>query len=62
MNACAKNDKIFRRAVSTGANDGSFIEIISGLREGEIVVTSPRDNLSDGLNVSVSLGGDSFAN
>ncbi len=56
-----ENDKIFRRAVSTGANDGSFIEVTAGLREGEIVVTSPRDNLSDGLNVSVSLGGDSLA-
>ena len=56
-----ENDKIFRRAVSTGAYDGSFIEVTEGLREGEIVVTSPHDNLSDGLNVSVSLGGDSLA-
>jgi len=57
-----ESDKIFNRTVSTGANDGSFIEITAGLREGDIVVTSPHDNLSDGLTVSVSLGGDSFAN
>lgn len=57
-----ENDKVFNRTVSTGANDGSFIEITAGLREGDIVVTSPHDNLSDGLTVSVSLGGDSFAN
>lgn len=56
-----ESDKIFNRTVSTGANDGSFIEITAGLREGDIVVTSPHDNLSDGLNVSVSLGGDSLA-
>lgn len=57
-----ESDKIFNRTVSTGANDGSFIEVTAGLREGDIVVTSPHDNLSDGLTVSVSLGGDSFAN
>lgn len=51
-----ESDKIFRRNVTTGANDGSFIEITDGLSEGEIVVTSPHDNLADGLNVSVSLG------
>ena len=49
-----ESDKIFRRNVKTGANDGSFIEIIDGLNEGDIVVTSPHDNLSDGLTVSVS--------
>ena len=57
-----ESDKIFNRTVSTGANDGSFIEVTAGLREGDIVVTSPHANLSDGLTVSVSLGGDSFAN
>ena len=50
-----QNDSIQRRHVSTGANDGSFIEITEGLREGDIVVTSPHANLSDGLSVSVSL-------
>ena len=50
-----QNDSIQRRRVSTGANDGSFIEITEGLREGDIVVTSPHANLSDGLSVSVSL-------
>lgn len=51
-----QSDKIFRRNVTTGANDGSFIEITDGLSEGDIVVTSPHDNLADGLTVSVSLG------
>lgn len=56
-----EGDKIFRRNVSTGANDSYFIEVDEGLQEGDIVVTSPPDNLSDGLTVSVSLGGDYIA-
>lgn len=48
-----------RRAVKTGADDGSYVEIVSGLREGETVVTSATDGLEDGTKVTVTLtGGD----
>lgn len=51
------NGTIARRAVVTGTNDGNFIEIISGLSEGEIVITSAAEGLEDGMKVSVSLTG-----
>lgn len=48
-----------RREVKTGSNDGDFIEIISGLKEGEIVVTSATEGLEDGMKVTITLtGGD----
>lgn len=48
-----------RRAVKTGADDGSYVEIVSGLREGETVVTSAAGGLEDGTRVTVTLtGGD----
>lgn len=48
-----------RRAVKTGADDGSFVEIIWGLREGETVVTSAAEGLKDGMKVEVTFtGGD----
>ncbi|MBR4905176.1 MAG: efflux RND transporter periplasmic adaptor subunit [Selenomonadaceae bacterium] len=47
------------REVKTGSNDGDFIEIISGLKEGEIVVTSATEGLESGMKVTVTLtGGD----
>ena len=48
-----------RRAVRTGADDGSYVEILSGLKEGETVVTSATEGLEDGTKVTVTLiGGD----
>lgn len=48
-----------RREVKTGSNDGDFIEIISGLKEGEIVITSATEGLESGMKVTVTLtGGD----
>lgn len=49
-----------RRDVKTGIDDGTYIEIISGLKEGETVVTSAAGGLENGMKVEISLaGGDS---
>lgn len=44
-----------RRAVRTGADDGSYVEITAGLREGETVVTSATTGLESGVKVDVTL-------
>ena len=52
----AKDDgTIERRSVHTGANDGTYIEVLSGLSEGEIVVTSGMEGLSDGAQAEIVL-------
>ncbi|MBR4695626.1 MAG: efflux RND transporter periplasmic adaptor subunit, partial [Selenomonadaceae bacterium] len=43
------------RAVRTGANDGTYIEVLSGLSVGEVVVTSGMEGLTDGAQVEVVL-------
>lgn len=54
------NDKVFvvdsdgilhREQVVTGTSDERYIEILSGLSEGDIVVTSNLDGLKDGMRV-----------
>ena len=48
-----------RREVKTGSDDGNFIEIVSGLAEGETVITSATNGLETGMKVTVTLtGGD----
>ena len=50
-----------RREVKTGIDDGEFIEIISGLGAGEIVITSAAEGLEVGMKVTVTLtGGDAL--
>ena len=50
---------IERRLVRTGVDDGEYVEILSGLREGEIVITSAAEGLENGMKVTVTLiGGD----
>ena len=44
-----------RRAVRTGADDGSYIEITAGLKEGETVITSATTGLESGIKVDVTL-------
>ena len=44
-----------RRAVRTGADDGSYIEITAGLKEGETVITSATMGLESGVKVEVTL-------
>ena len=52
-------DTIERRIVKTGADDGEYIEILTGLSEGETVITSAAEGLEDGMKVTVTLiGGD----
>ena len=46
-----------RRAVRTGADDGNYIEIVSGVRESETVITSDAEGLEDGMKVEVTLTG-----
>lgn len=53
------NNTLERRKIKTGIDDGNYIEIISGLSEGETVVTSASEGLEDGMKVTVTLtGGD----
>ncbi len=47
--------KIRRREVTTGANDGKYIEILSGLAEGDAVVTESFEGLDDDMRVEVSI-------
>ena len=48
-----------RRKVSTGANDGRYVEILTGLKEGETVITSATKGLEEGTKVTLTLtGGD----
>ncbi len=58
------NDEVFvakadgtveRRQVRAGTNDGAYIEILSGLSEGEIVVTGGAEGLTDGLHAEIIL-------
>lgn len=44
-----------KRKISVGADDGSFAAVISGLNEGEIVVTSATKGLDSGMKVDVKL-------
>ena len=49
-----------RRKVSIGSDDGKYVEILTGLSEGETVITSATKGLEDGAKVTVTLtGGDS---
>lgn len=48
---------IERRRVRTGVDDGNYVEILSGLREGDIVITSAAEDLKDGMKVTVTLAG-----
>lgn len=47
-----------RRQVVVGVNDGKYAEIVRGLKEGDIVITSDVDGLAEGVKVAVSLEGD----
>ena len=46
---------IERRKVSIGAEDGKYMEILSGLQEGELVIISTTSSLEEGINVPVTL-------
>ena len=46
---------IWRRAVKTGFQDGNYIEVLDGLSEGEIVITSDAEGLVDGMRTVLNL-------
>ena len=46
-----RGERVERRAVRTGANDGELIEVISGLSAGDRVATQGAATLSDGARV-----------
>lgn len=49
-----ENSKALLRRIVVGSENGDYLEVISGLTEGEKVVTSGQINLSDGKEVSVA--------
>ena len=49
------DNTVERRPVKAGTDDGTYIEILSGLSEGEIVVTSGTEGLSNGEHAEVVL-------
>ena len=54
----ARDDKtIEERKVKTGVNDGRFIEVQEGLKEGDVVVTSGMEGLKDGMRATVNVQG-----
>jgi membrane fusion protein, multidrug efflux system len=49
-----ENSKAILREIVVGYENGDYLEVVSGLTEGEMVVTSGQINLSDGKAVSVA--------
>jgi len=45
------NDRVDRRAITTGGADGDRVEVVAGLNAGERVVVSPPAELSAGALV-----------
>lgn len=48
------DNTIEKRSIKTGANDGKYIEVISGLKESDVVVTGGIEGLVDGIAVTVN--------
>ena len=53
-----ENNIIHERTVQTGVVDDRYIEILSGLAEGDMVITGNLDGLEDGLKADVEMGGE----
>lgn len=49
-----ENGLVHLRPIKTGIESGSMIQVTSGLKAGEVVVTSGQINLKDGTKVSIS--------
>ena len=56
-----KNDKVARQGVTTGVDGGDWLEVLSGLRAGDEVVTAGADGLSDGSVVRVARDVDPYS-
>ena len=50
-----KENILERREVKIGADDGKFVEILSGLKAGEVVIISATKGLEDGMKVEINL-------
>ena len=46
-----KGDKVERRAIETGVDEGEWLEVLKGLAPGEEVVIAGADGLSDGSTI-----------
>ena len=57
-----EDNTLERREIKTGANDGKFVEVLSGLREGETVITSTTKGLENGMKVTVTASGGDESN
>jgi membrane fusion protein (multidrug efflux system) len=47
------NGRLKKQLIRPGANDMTFIEVLSGLRKGDKVVLVPRENLHEGMDVRI---------
>ena len=50
-----EQETIEQRKIRTGANDGKYIEVLEGLKAGEIVINHTETSLSDRTPVNVTL-------
>ena len=53
-----ENNIVHERTVKTGVLDDKYIEILSGLAEGEVVITGNLDGLEDGMKADVEMDGE----
>ena len=53
-----EDNRIHERTVETGVVGDRYIEILSGLSEGELVITGNMDGLEDGMTADVQIGGE----
>ena len=49
------DNKLERRKISIGTDDGKYIEVLSGLKEGETVITSATKGLTEETKVTVTV-------
>lgn len=49
------DNTIQRREIVTGVNDGKYIEVISGISAGDIIITSDTSDLNDGIKVDITI-------
>ena len=49
----SEDNTVQMRQISIGITDGNYVEVISGLSEEEVVITSVTDDLKDGSKVAL---------
>ena len=52
-----ENSKLAVRGIITGAYDSEYVEVVEGLKEGDIVITSGIDGLNPGMRIEVNVEG-----